>query len=67
MAAGSLILAALFPHGVSLMLKLPESEVELCMTCKLLEVYHELVADCSIVRIGNLFSSFNPQFAILQI
>lgn len=67
MVVGSLIIAALFPHGVSLMLKLPESEVKFFTTCEVLEVYHVLVPDCSIVRNGKLFSSFNPQFGILQI
>lgn len=67
MVVGPLIIAALFPPGVSLMLKLPESEVKLFTTCEVLEVYHVLVPDCSIVRNGKLFSSFNPQFGILQI
>jgi len=67
MVVGSLIIAALFPPGVSLMLKLPESEVKLCTTCEVLEVYHVLVADSGIVRNGIFKNSFNPQFGILQI
>jgi len=67
MVVGSLIIAALFPHGVSLMLKLPESEVKLCTTSEVLEVYHVLVADSGIVRNGIFKNSFNPQFGILQI
>jgi hypothetical protein len=67
MVVGSLIIAALFPPGVFPMLKLPESEVKLFTTCEVLAVYHVLVPDCSIVRNGKLFSSFNPQFGILQI